>query len=51
MTFNPHDSWKTSILSGMSPTTILDIASRALNFYTYQVRPPHAHELVPRRKR
>lgn len=38
MTLNPHDSYKTSILSGLSPTIILDIASRALNFYTYQVR-------------
>jgi len=27
-------------LSGLSPTTILDIASRALNFYTYQAGPP-----------
>lgn len=36
---NPHDSYKTSILSGLSPSVILDIASRALNFYTYQVSP------------
>ncbi|GAA6035985.1 hypothetical protein JCM8097_005200 [Rhodosporidiobolus ruineniae] len=35
---NPHDSYKTSILSGLSPAIILDIASRGLNFYTYQVQ-------------
>ncbi|GAA5901599.1 hypothetical protein JCM8208_001552 [Rhodotorula glutinis] len=46
MTFNPHDSWKTSILSGMSPTTILDIASRALNFYTYQVQQEGAFQAL-----
>lgn len=34
---NPHDSYKTSILAGLSPTIILDIAGRALNFYAYQV--------------
>ncbi|BGP12458.1 hypothetical protein JCM10213v2_000375 [Rhodosporidiobolus nylandii] len=33
---NPHDSYKTSILSGLSPAIILDIASRALNFWAYQ---------------
>ncbi|KWU42083.1 hypothetical protein RHOSPDRAFT_11820, partial [Rhodotorula sp. JG-1b] len=33
---NPHDSYKTSILAGLSPTIILDIAGRALNFYAYQ---------------
>lgn len=34
---NPHDSYKTSILAGLSPTIILDVAGRALNFYAYQV--------------
>ncbi|POY75333.1 hypothetical protein BMF94_1560 [Rhodotorula taiwanensis] len=33
---NPHDSYKTSILAGLSPTIILDVAGRALNFYAYQ---------------
>ncbi|GAA5951551.1 hypothetical protein JCM21900_001598 [Sporobolomyces salmonicolor] len=37
-TLSPHDSYKTSILSGLAPSVILDIASRALNFYTYQIQ-------------
>ncbi|GAA6056764.1 hypothetical protein JCM3770_006121 [Rhodotorula araucariae] len=45
-TLNPHDSYKTSILSGLSPTTILDIASRALNFYTYQVQQEAAFQAL-----
>ncbi|CEQ38878.1 SPOSA6832_00339 [Sporobolomyces salmonicolor] len=36
-TLSPHDSYKTSILSGLAPSVILDIASRALNFHTYQI--------------
>ncbi|GAA5997317.1 uncharacterized protein JCM10292_000175 [Rhodotorula paludigena] len=46
MTLNPHDSYKTSILSGLSPTIILDIASRALNFYTYQVQQEAAFQAL-----
>ncbi|BGO99216.1 hypothetical protein NBRC10513v2_000321 [Rhodotorula toruloides] len=43
---NPHDSYKTSILSGLSPSVILDIASRALNFYTYQVQQEAAFQAL-----
>ncbi|BGP21429.1 E3 ubiquitin-protein ligase [Rhodotorula toruloides] len=43
---NPHDSYKTSILSGLSPSIILDIASRALNFYTYQVQQEAAFQAL-----
>ncbi|GAA5892167.1 hypothetical protein JCM6882_005714 [Rhodosporidiobolus microsporus] len=43
---NPHDSYKTSILSGLSPAIILDIASRALNFYTYQVQQEAAFQAL-----
>ncbi|BGP44540.1 hypothetical protein JCM10450v2_000354 [Rhodotorula kratochvilovae] len=46
MLFNQHDSYKTSILSGLSPTTILDIATRALNFYTYQVQQEGAFQAL-----
>ncbi|GAA6024899.1 hypothetical protein JCM10207_000280 [Rhodosporidiobolus poonsookiae] len=45
-TLNPHDSYKTSILSGLSPAVILDIASRALNFYTYQVQQEAAFQAL-----
>ncbi|GAA6061039.1 hypothetical protein JCM10212_004613 [Sporobolomyces blumeae] len=34
----PDDAYRTSILSGLAPPVILDIASRALNFWTYQVQ-------------
>ncbi|KAF2461197.1 hypothetical protein BDY21DRAFT_279650 [Lineolata rhizophorae] len=33
---NPSEDYKTSILSGLSPTVIMECAGRALQFYTYQ---------------
>lgn len=33
---NPTEDYKTSILSGMSPTVIMECAARALAFYSYQ---------------
>ncbi|GAA5889908.1 hypothetical protein JCM5296_003646 [Sporobolomyces johnsonii] len=45
-TLSPHDSYKTSILSGLAPPVILDIASRALNFYTYQVQQEAAFQAL-----
>lgn len=33
---NPSDDYKTSILSGLSPNTIMECAGRALNFWAYQ---------------
>ncbi|GAA5875981.1 hypothetical protein JCM3774_002306 [Rhodotorula dairenensis] len=43
---NPHDSYKTSILAGLSPTIILDIAGRALNFYAYQIQQEAAFQAL-----
>ncbi|KAF2447958.1 hypothetical protein P171DRAFT_235289 [Karstenula rhodostoma CBS 690.94] len=33
---NPAEDYKTSVLSGLSPTIIMECAGRALTFYTYQ---------------
>ena len=33
---NPTEDYKTSVLSGLSPTTIMECAGRALNFFSYQ---------------
>lgn len=33
---NPTEDYKTSVLSGLSPSVITECASRALAFYTYQ---------------
>lgn len=33
---NPPDEYKTSVLSGMSPTIIMEIASRGMAFWHYQ---------------
>jgi hypothetical protein len=33
---NPSEDYKTSVLSGLSPTIIMECASRGLGFYTYQ---------------
>lgn len=32
----PTEDYKTSVLSGLDPSTIMDCASRALAFWTYQ---------------
>lgn len=33
---NPSEDYKTSVLSGLSPTIIMECASRGLAFYSYQ---------------
>jgi len=33
---NPGEDYKTSVLSGLSPSIIMDCASRGLAFYSYQ---------------
>ncbi|PBP21865.1 hypothetical protein BUE80_DR007313 [Diplocarpon rosae] len=33
---NPTEDYKSSVLSGLSPNVIMECASRALNFWTYQ---------------
>lgn len=33
---NPSEDYKTSVLSGLSPTVIIECASRALSFWAYQ---------------
>ncbi|KAI9021089.1 hypothetical protein DFJ74DRAFT_671764 [Hyaloraphidium curvatum] len=39
----PSEEWKSSILAALKPETILDIASRALSFYTYQQTQEYAY--------
>ncbi|KAK9449860.1 uncharacterized protein V1518DRAFT_231812 [Limtongia smithiae] len=39
---NVSDDYKTSVLSGLSPTVISEVASRALSFWTYQC----SHEMT-----
>jgi len=34
---NPSDDYKTSVLSGLSPSIIIEICTRGLTFWTYQV--------------
>ncbi|SGY31443.1 BQ5605_C002g01231 [Microbotryum silenes-dioicae] len=45
-TLNPPDSYKTSVLSGLHPSIILDVASRALNFHTYQTQQEAAFQAL-----
>lgn len=33
---NPTEDYKTSVLSGLDPNTIMECAGRALSFWTYQ---------------
>lgn len=34
---NPTEDYKTSILSGLSPTIIMEVTGRGLNFWAYQM--------------
>jgi E3 ubiquitin-protein ligase CCNP1IP1 len=34
---NPTEDYKTSVLSGLSPTVIMECAGRALSFWGYQI--------------
>jgi len=34
---NPTEDYKTSVLSGLSPTVILECAGRGLSFWQYQM--------------
>lgn len=34
---NPTEDYKTSVLSGLSPTIIMECCTRGLSFYQYQV--------------
>lgn len=35
---SPTEEYKTSILSGLDPATIMDCANRALSFWNYQIQ-------------
>ena len=35
-TLNPSEDYKTSVLSGLDPSTVMECAGRALAFWTYQ---------------
>ncbi|KAL8284255.1 hypothetical protein RQP46_005004 [Phenoliferia psychrophenolica] len=47
---NPPNSYKTSVLSGLHPSIIFDIAARALNFYQYQASQEAAFQSLVARK-
>lgn len=34
---DPSEDYKTSVLSGLTPTIIMECAGRGLSFYSYQV--------------
>jgi len=34
---HPSNDYKTSVLSGLNPATILEICSRAISFWQYQI--------------
>ncbi|KAL1743576.1 hypothetical protein HDZ31DRAFT_83334 [Schizophyllum fasciatum] len=40
----PSNDYKTSVLSGLSPSIILEICSRAISFWQYQI---HQEKLIP----
>ncbi|GAA5846909.1 hypothetical protein JCM5353_006014 [Sporobolomyces roseus] len=40
----PSESWKSTILSGLPPNVILDIASRAFSFHSYQITQGKAYD-------
>ncbi|KAF8803809.1 hypothetical protein BYT27DRAFT_6720183 [Phlegmacium glaucopus] len=40
----PTNDYKTSVLSGLTPSTILDICSRAISFWQYQIHQENAFQ-------
>ncbi|KAI9063378.1 hypothetical protein FKP32DRAFT_1572013 [Trametes sanguinea] len=41
---HPSNDYKTSVLSGLNPAIILEICSRALSFWQYQVHQEHSFQ-------
>ncbi|KAI0366384.1 hypothetical protein BV20DRAFT_652995 [Pilatotrama ljubarskyi] len=41
---HPSNDYKTSVLSGLNPTIILEICSRALSFWQYQIHQEHSFQ-------
>ncbi|EJF63017.1 hypothetical protein BD309DRAFT_866934 [Dichomitus squalens] len=41
---NPSNDYKTSVLSGLNPTIILEICSRALSFWQYQLHQEYSFQ-------
>jgi len=41
---NPTNDYKTSVLSGLSPSLILEICSRALSFWQYQIHQENSYQ-------
>ncbi|KAI0320621.1 hypothetical protein OF83DRAFT_1052752 [Amylostereum chailletii] len=42
----PTNDYKTSVLSGLSPSTILEICSRAISFWQYQVHQETSYQVA-----
>lgn len=45
---NPTEDYKTSVLSGLNPTVIMECAGRALSFWAYQTMQEMSVEEVPK---
>ncbi|WVQ78294.1 hypothetical protein IAT38_000379 [Cryptococcus sp. DSM 104549] len=43
---NPTNDYRASILAGLSPSTILEVASRAMSFWTYQMSQESAFQAL-----
>ncbi|EMD41106.1 hypothetical protein CERSUDRAFT_45072 [Gelatoporia subvermispora B] len=41
---HPSNDYKTSVLSGLNPAIILEICSRAMSFWQYQVQQEHSFQ-------
>ncbi|TFY72092.1 hypothetical protein EVG20_g897 [Dentipellis fragilis] len=41
---HPSNDYKTSVLSGLNPSTILEICSRAISFWQYQIYQEHSFQ-------
>ncbi|KAF8506019.1 hypothetical protein F5888DRAFT_1791958 [Russula emetica] len=41
---HPSNDYKTSVLSGLNPATILEISSRAISFWQYQIHQEHSFQ-------
>ncbi|KAI0721929.1 hypothetical protein C8T65DRAFT_565500 [Cerioporus squamosus] len=41
---HPSNDYKTSVLSGLNPTTVLEVCSRALSFWQYQMHQEYSFQ-------
>ncbi|ORX39895.1 hypothetical protein BD324DRAFT_648515 [Kockovaella imperatae] len=48
---DPDDAYRSTVLAGLSPATVLDIAAHAMSFWTYQTNQETAYQALLNKKK